>query len=109
MLAFDSPFLLIFVSQGTHDEICQFVSKAEFNGANEKFTFFEKSDVNGANVREVYTFLKESLPKEDGATDVGWNFEIFLVGKTGIPAKRFEPSRKVYDCLKPELEKLFAE
>jgi glutathione peroxidase len=65
--------------------------------------------VNGAKAREVYTFVKESLPKEDGATDVGWNFEIFLVGKTGTPAKRFAPSRKVYDSLKPELEKLLSE
>ena len=54
--------------QGTHDEICEFVaSKPTFNGADKKFVFFEKADVNGPNAREVYTFLKSRL----GGAEIG--------------------------------------
>lgn len=93
---------------GTHEEICQFVSKTEYSGANEKFHFFEKGDVNGGDAREVYKFLTEALPRDDGSKPVGWNFEIFLVDSAGEPYKRFVPSRTPYDLLKPHLEKLLS-
>ena len=42
-----------------------------------KLVFFEKRDVNGADAREVYSFMKEKLPNEDGSLDVRWNFGTF--------------------------------
>ena len=41
---------------------------------DKKLVFFEKADVNGANTREVYSFLKSSLPNDDGSSDIRWNF-----------------------------------
>ena len=40
----------------------------------EKLVFFEKADVNGANAREVFSFLKRELPNPDGTSDIRWNF-----------------------------------
>jgi glutathione peroxidase len=89
--------------QGTHEEICKFVSsKPTFNGADKKFVFFEKANVNGPDAREVYTFLKDA----SGGADIAWNFEIFLLDQKGDLVERFKPSRSPYDALKPEIEKL---
>ena len=57
--------------------------------AADKFAFFEKADVNGKDEREVYSFLKSKCPNDDGSTDVNWNFEKFLVDRSGNPAGRF--------------------
>jgi glutathione peroxidase len=58
---------------GNHDEIIDFVKKFDENML-EKLIFFEKGDVNGANTREVYSFLKREAPNEEGGIDVDWNF-----------------------------------
>lgn len=54
--------------KGTHQEILDFV-ETNF-GAKDKFTWFEKGQVNGKNTREVYSFLKENLASEDGTKDI---------------------------------------
>ena len=59
---------LFLTSKGTHEEILNFV-ESKF-GAKDKFTWFEKGHVNGANTREVYSFLKEKLPSDDGTKDI---------------------------------------
>jgi glutathione peroxidase len=96
--------VLIYVVQGTHEEILEFAK--QYNGANEKFTFFEKGDVNGASTRQVYSFLKQHLPNEDGTKDIRWNFNIFLVDHEGVPAERYQPSKTPFDDIKPKLEEL---
>lgn len=58
---------------GTHEEILEFVKKYDERMA-EKLIFFEKADVNGANAREVYSYLKPIAPNDDGTTDIRWNF-----------------------------------
>jgi glutathione peroxidase len=58
---------------GTPQEILEFVKKFDEN-MPEKLVFFEKGDVNGANTREVFAFLKEKLPDEDGSKPIRWNF-----------------------------------
>jgi glutathione peroxidase len=63
---------------GTHDEIIEFVKTFDAD-MPKKLTFFEKADVNGAKAREVFAFLKQSLPNEDGTLDVRWNFGMCLV------------------------------
>ena len=50
-----------------------FVEKFDADMAD-KLTFFEKSDVNGANTREPYAFLKKEAPNEDASLDIRWNF-----------------------------------
>lgn len=54
--------------KGTHEEILDFV-ETKF-GAKDKFIWFEKGHVNGAKTREVYSFLKENLPSDDGSKDI---------------------------------------
>ncbi|GMH82290.1 hypothetical protein TrVE_jg11835 [Triparma verrucosa] len=76
----------------SHEEILQFASKykgADGKGANEKFIFFEKSDVNGKKTNQVFSYLKKCLAWEDGTKDVRWNFGKFLVSGEGLPYKRF--------------------
>ena len=53
------------------------------------FPMMEKVDVNGANRADLYTYLAG-----DGAAfpgDITWNFEKFLVDKTGAVVQRFSP------------------
>jgi glutathione peroxidase-family protein len=61
---------------GSADEIMEFVKKYDQNMLK-KLSFFEKKDVNGAGAREVFSFLKQALPAEDGTTDVRWNFSTY--------------------------------
>jgi glutathione peroxidase len=90
---------------GTPEEILDFVDR-KF-GAKDKLVFFEKGDVNGANAREVFSFLKEALPFEDGSTNVMWNFGKFLVDHEGNPVERFGSKDEPY-AMKETLEKLLA-
>lgn len=41
-------------------------------GADEKFQWFEKCDVNGKKAVEPFSFLKNVLPWSDGSKDVLW-------------------------------------
>jgi len=87
---------------GTHEEIMEFANQF---GARDKFTFFEKGSVNGAETREVYTFLKNALPWEDGTRDIRWNFAKFLVSHEGIPYKRFGSTEDPFS-MKDDIEHL---
>jgi glutathione peroxidase len=64
---------------GTHEEILEFVKQYDEH-MSEKLTFFEKNDVNGANAREPYSFIKQACPNDDGTTDIRWNFGKFKIG-----------------------------
>ena len=82
---------------GTHAEILDFVER-EF-GARDKFTWFAKGHVNGRETREVYSFLKDALPAEDGTRDIRWNFAKFLVDHEGKPHKRYSPQTNPMDMV----------
>jgi glutathione peroxidase-family protein len=58
---------------GTEEEILEFVKKYDEKMAD-KLVFFEKGPVNGADTREVFAFLKEQLPDDDGSIAIRWNF-----------------------------------
>ena len=45
----------------------------------EKLDFFEKADVNGAKAREVFAFLKQKLPNDDGTNGIRWNFSTYRI------------------------------
>jgi len=89
---------------GTHDEIIEFVKQYDPD-MPEKLFFFEKADVNGANTREVFSFLKKNFPDVDGTTDVRWNFQKFLVGHDGTPQKRAELGAAPFD-MREDIEAL---
>ena len=46
---------------------------------------FSKIDVNGPNTHPVWKFLKSKMD----VSEIGWNFEKFLVGKDGHVPKHF--------------------
>ncbi len=58
-------------------------------GAKDKFTWFEKGHVNGTKTREVYSYLKNKLPSDDGTSDIRWNFAKFLIDHEGNPVSRY--------------------
>lgn len=62
------------------------------------FPILEKQDVNGPGRSDLYDYLVDS--KVGGGSDVGWNFEKFLVGKDGAVVGRFPSS------VKPSSDKL---
>ncbi|BEJ14820.1 hypothetical protein CspHIS471_0405870 [Cutaneotrichosporon sp. HIS471] len=96
-----------FLSQdpGTDDEIAQFCQ------VNHGVTFplAKKSEVNGANMNEVFAWLK-SQPESHalGSSAIKWNFTKFLVDRNGKVAGRFSPSTTP-DHMKRDIEKLLAE
>jgi len=71
----------------SHEEILEFAKK--FDNADEKFIFFAKSHVNGKETNEVFSYLKNAIPWQDGSKDVRWNFGKFLIDHEGTPWKRF--------------------
>lgn len=87
---------------GTHEDIMAFVKTF---GADDKMTFFENGPVNGAKSREVFNFLKNKLPSDDGTKDIRWNFAKFLVDHEGQPYKRFGPKTNPL-MLKESIEEL---
>ena len=72
---------------GTDAEILEFAtSKFDVN-----FPMFSKIEVNGDGAAPLYKMLKDAQPGEGEAADVTWNFEKFLVDKTGNVVKRYAP------------------
>lgn len=77
------------------------------NGFVPQFPIFEKVEVNGEKAAPLFAYLKETLPfpsddpdsfmKNSQAiiwspvrrSDIAWNFEKFLIGKDGLPVKRY--------------------
>jgi glutathione peroxidase len=76
-----------FASQepGTDAEIKTFCSSKY----NVTFPLFDKIEVNGDNTHPLYQFLKKAEPDPEGKLDIGWNFNKFLIDRTGKPLKRF--------------------
>jgi glutathione peroxidase len=70
---------------GSAQEIQQFCSLTY--GVD--FPLLEKQDVNGAGRSPLYQWLIGSAA--GGGSDIGWNFEKFLVGRDGAVAARFSP------------------
>jgi len=64
------------------------------------FPIFSKIDVNGENASPLYAFLTKKLGRGFPLGDnVLWNFEKFLVTRSGKPVRRFLPteSGKILD------------
>jgi len=84
------------------------------------FQVFQKVLVNGPEAHPLFTFLKESLPATTPTErryfidirpkalklvpvqpgEIQWNFEKFLIGRDGVPFKRFMPDVPAEDTAK---------
>ncbi len=84
---------------------CNQFGKQEPGGAEEigafceknygvSFAMFEKIDVNGENAHPLYKFLTRARRGLFGTPKIKWNFTKFLIGRDGVPVKRFAPSKK---------------
>ncbi|MGH7764169.1 MAG: glutathione peroxidase [Candidatus Dormibacteraceae bacterium] len=70
---------------GTADQIQQFCS----GQYGVTFPLYSKLDVKGAHQHPLYALLTQ-IPDDQGkAGNVGWNFEKFLIGRDGVPVRRF--------------------
>lgn len=59
-----------------------------------RFPMFDKVEVNGPGAHPIFRYLREQLPGWFGSA-IKWNFTKFLIGRDGVPIRRFAPiSRK---------------
>ena len=88
---------------GTHEEIKEFC-KVNYGV---KFDLFSKVDVNGDDRAPLYNFLTEQATEPKGAGDVQWNFEKFVIDRSGGVAARFgtkvKPESKEFKATISEL------
>lgn len=90
---------------GIGKEILNGISHVRPGGGFEpKMTIFKKTEVNGKGESHIYTFLKSGCDYTDTSFmssifyspvkigDIHWNFEKFLIDKTGKPYARYHPS-----------------
>ena len=90
---------------GTADEIATFCSASY----GVTFPLFEKADVNGPDRQPLYDVLTPLADAEGNSGDIRWNFEKFLVDRTGEPVLRFSPLVEPdSDVLLDALENLLA-
>ncbi|HLZ96871.1 MAG TPA: glutathione peroxidase [Steroidobacteraceae bacterium] len=59
-----------------------------------RFPMFAKIKVNGPDTHPLYEYLKKSIPGILGTEAIKWNFTKFLVGRDGVPIKRYAPADK---------------
>ena len=74
---------------GGADEIGAFCQK----NYGVSFPMFEKIDVNGENAHPLYKFLTRAKRGLFGTPTIKWNFTKFLIGRDGVPVKRFAPDQ----------------
>ncbi|BBN80058.1 glutathione peroxidase [Pseudoalteromonas sp. A25] len=63
------------------------------------FTMMEKVEVNGPHAHPLFTYLQNTLPGVFGKR-IKWNFTKFLIGRDGVPQKRFSPTTKPVKLVK---------
>ena len=88
-----------FQEPGTAEEIKTFCSTKY----SVTFPLFSKIEVNGDNADPLYNFLKATQPGSGAKPDIGWNFTKFLIGKDGVPLKRFD-SKVTPDQIDPQIQ-----
>ncbi|MFF5079442.1 glutathione peroxidase [Actinoplanes sp. NPDC000266] len=72
---------------GTDEEIAEFC-RSTFDV---QFPMFSKISVKGEEQHPLYAALTAARQHEDGSADVQWNFEKFLISRTGEVVGRFSP------------------
>ena len=69
------------------------------------FPMFAKVKVNGDDAHDLFRYLTKALPGVMGSTAIKWNFTKFLIGRDGVPRRRFAPATKPEEII-PEIERL---
>ena len=69
------------------------------------FPMFAKVNVNGDEAHDLFRYLTKVLPGVMGSTAIKWNFTKFLIGRDGIPRRRFAPTTTPEEII-PEIERL---
>ena len=91
---------------GTAEEIETFCSATY----GVTFPLFEKIDVNGDDRHPLYETLTQLADDSGHTGDIRWNFEKFLVNRSGTPTARFSPLvEPESDELVVAIEKLLAD
>ena len=72
---------------GTAEEINDFCSTS----FNVTFPLTEKIDVNGENRHPMYVALADVVDAEGYSGDIRWNFEKFVIDRSGNVVARFHP------------------
>ena len=72
---------------GTESEIAEFCAATY----NVKFPMFSKVEVNGPGAAPLYKHLTALDTQPKGKGDIKWNFEKFVIGKSGEVVARFAP------------------
>jgi glutathione peroxidase len=72
---------------GTAEEIAEFCSATY----GVTFPLTEKVDVNGTDAHPLYQRLTEAPDAAGAAGEIQWNFEKFLLDRTGTVVARFRP------------------
>jgi glutathione peroxidase len=91
---------------GTAQEIQEFCSTTY----GITFPLFEKIEVNGASRHPIYSQLVQVEDDEGEAGDIKWNFEKFLVNRSGEIVARIRPQVEPEDPrVVEQLEKLLSE
>ena len=73
---------------GTEAEILEFATSTY--GVN--FPMFAKIEVNGDGAAALYKWLKAQQPGQGDSPDIAWNFEKFLVDRSGDVVARWAPT-----------------
>jgi len=55
------------------------------------FPMFAKIDVNGDGAAPLYSWLRASQAGDGDSSDIAWNFEKFLVDRSGDVVARWAP------------------
>jgi glutathione peroxidase len=66
------------------------------------FPMFAKVEVNGRGAHPLFRHLKAAAPGLLGTRRIKWNFTKFLVGRDGVPVRRFGPDTAP-EAIEPEL------
>ena len=72
---------------GSNAEIEEFAT-SKFDA---DFPMFAKIEVNGDGAADLYKMLKAEQPGDGDSAEITWNFEKFLVDKSGNVVQRFGP------------------
>ncbi len=72
---------------GSDAEIREFVT----SNYDADFPLFSKIEVNGDGAADLYKILKAAQPGDGDTPEIAWNFEKFLVDKSGAVVARFGP------------------
>jgi glutathione peroxidase len=73
---------------GSNQEIAQFCS----TNYKVSFPLFSKIDVNGSDAAPLYKYLTSIDTQPQGKGRIRWNFEKFLIGRSGQIVARFAPN-----------------